>query len=629
MASKKELKALITLAGKVDPSLQAALIKTTKNTKGLSESFKQSTRYVAKFGQLVKASFLGSTIASGVSILTNKVIELGKESIQLASDLVEVQNVVDTTFGKNASQIDAWAKTTLKAYGITELQAKQWSGSMGAMLKSSNITNEDMLIMSTNLAGLAGDMASFYNLDHDNAWQKIRSGIAGESEPLKELGINMSVANLEAYALAQGIKKSFSDMSQAEQTLLRYNYLMEVSADAQGDFARTSDSFSNQQKLLNNSIKQLGATIASAFLPTLTKLITKANEFVSKIDAQQVIQQTEKALILMGNAVKWLGDHINWLIPVAGGLLSVMVGVNAINTIRSITESIQGIKILTSSIQLLTLAKIKDKAETLYIMGLYAKDAVMKGLSTAGTWAMTAAQGALNGIMAIGTGIMSAFGAVLAFITSPIGLVIIGIGALIAIGVALWKNWDTVKAKAFELWEGIQSAFGGIGEWFGGLWNGVKEGFKGFINFIISGLNKIPEALNKLIGVGQSFGIDLPTLPTIPMFARGGIATQPSIFGEAGPEMAIPLKRTSRSFELLNQTAQILGVNPSQEYGNFKMGSTFDNFGVKEQTVIQKTANITIQVIGEVIEQTTMDIKSKVKEALEELEYEEGVIAFG
>lgn len=304
MASKKELKALITLAGKVDPSLQASLMKTTKSTRSLSEGFKQSTKYVAKFSELVKASFLGGAIASGVSILTSKVIELGKESIQLASDLVEVQNVVDTTFGQNASQIDEWAKTTLNAYGITELQAKQWSGSMGAMLKSSNIASEDMLIMSTNLAGLAGDMASFYNLDHDNAWQKIRSGIAGESEPLKELGINMSVANLEAYALAQGIKKSFSDMSQAEQTLLRYNYLMEVSADAQGDFARTSDSFSNQQKLLTNNIKQLSATIASKALPFLTKLYKKANEFVSNIDVDKVLGVFSK-----------VGDFIQPLIP--------------------------------------------------------------------------------------------------------------------------------------------------------------------------------------------------------------------------------------------------------------------------------------------------------------------------
>lgn len=616
MASKKELKALITLAGKVDPSLQASLMKTTKSTRSLSEGFKQSTKYVAKFSELVKASFLGGAIASGVSILTSKVMELGKESIQLASDLVEVQNVVDTTFGQNASQIDAWAKTTLNAYGITELQAKQWSGSMGAMLKSSNIASEDMLIMSTNLAGLAGDMASFYNLDHDNAWQKIRSGIAGESEPLKELGINMSVANLEAYALAQGIKKSFSDMSQAEQTLLRYNYLMEVSADAQGDFARTSDSFSNQQKLLTNNIKQLSATIASKALPFLTKLYKKANEFVSNIDVDKVlgvfskvgdfiqpliphieslgdtIKQTfidimpnlssfgEDFATLISKGTPPLFKLIESIVKLGGGLINFFLPI-----LMKIGESVGPILIKIGE----GLSPLLEKAATMFtVLGPLVGEVIGVILS------------AFDEFMPLVDSILQALGGVIDFITG-----------------VFTGDWQLA-------WQGVVNIFSG-------MMNGLKEIIVAPINFISNIVNGLIGKINEisipewvpLIG-GKS--LDLPMLPT---FARGGIATQASIFGEAGPEMAIPLKRTSRSFELLNQTAQILGVNPSQEYGNFKMGSTFDNFGVKEQTVIQKTANITIQVIGEVIEQTTMDIKSKVKEALEELEYEEGVIAFG
>ena len=616
MASKKELKALITLAGKVDPSLQASLMKTTKSTRSLSEGFKQSTKYVAKFSELVKASFLGGAIASGVSILTSKAMELGKESIQLASDLVEVQNVVDTTFGQNASQIDEWAKTTLNAYGITELQAKQWSGSMGAMLKSSNIASEDMLIMSTNLAGLAGDMASFYNLDHDNAWQKIRSGIAGESEPLKELGINMSVANLEAYALAQGIKKSFSDMSQAEQTLLRYNYLMEVSADAQGDFARTSDSFSNQQKLLTNNIKQLSATIASKALPFLTKLYKKANEFVSNIDVDKVlgvfskvgdfiqpliphieslgdtIKQTfidimpnlssfgEDFATLISKGTPPLFKLIESIVKLGGGLINFFLPI-----LMKIGESVGPILIKIGE----GLSPLLEKAATMFtVLGPLVGEVIGVILS------------AFDEFMPLVDSILQALGGVIDFITG-----------------VFTGDWQLA-------WQGVVNIFSG-------MMNGLKEIIVAPINFISNIVNGLIGKINEisipewvpLIG-GKS--LDLPMLPT---FARGGIATQASIFGEAGPEMAIPLKRTSRSFELLNQTAQILGVNPSQENSNFKMGSTFDNFGVKEQTVIQKTANITIQVIGEVIEQTTMDIKSKVKEALEELEYEEGVIAFG
>ena len=163
-----------------------------------------------------------------------------KQAIDYASDLAEVQNVVDVTFGNAAQQINEWSQAALKVYGINEVTAKQYTGTMGAMLKSSGLAGNAVVDMSMNLTALAADMASFYNLDTDVAFEKIRSGISGETEPLKQLGINMSVVNLEAYAMTQGITESYSEMSQAEQTALRYSYLLQATADAQGDFARTS-----------------------------------------------------------------------------------------------------------------------------------------------------------------------------------------------------------------------------------------------------------------------------------------------------------------------------------------------------------------------------------------------------
>lgn len=123
--------------------------------------------------------------------------DFGKQALEIASDLQEVQNVVDVTFGSSASKIDAWAKSAGKNFGLTELQAKQFTSTLGAMMKSSGLAGDEIVEMSTSLAGLAADMASFYNLDFDTAFQKIRSGISGEVEPLKALGINLSV-NLRA-----------------------------------------------------------------------------------------------------------------------------------------------------------------------------------------------------------------------------------------------------------------------------------------------------------------------------------------------------------------------------------------------------------------------------------------------
>ena len=124
-------------------------------------------------------------------------------------------------------------------------------------------------------------MASFYNLDLETAFEKIRSGISGETEPLKQLGINMSVANLEAYALSQGITKAYNEMSQAEQVMLRYNYLMSTTADAQGDFARTQDSYANQTRLLSESWLEFTSVMAEQLLPVLTTIVSWLNNIVA------------------------------------------------------------------------------------------------------------------------------------------------------------------------------------------------------------------------------------------------------------------------------------------------------------------------------------------------------------
>ncbi|MDE7054874.1 MAG: hypothetical protein K2O84_08705, partial [Oscillospiraceae bacterium] len=219
----------------------------------------------------------------GLAFGTAALINFGKESIKLASDIEEVQNVIEITFGRGAAQIEEFAKTAAEAFGLSELSAKQYTGTMGAMLKSSGIVTSAAQEMSIALAGLSGDVASFYNLNTDEAFEKIRSGISGETEPLKQLGINMSVANLEAYALTQGITKSYNAMSQAEQVLLRYNYLLSVTTDAQGDFARTSGSFANQIRILQLNFDQLRIALGNVLIPIAQAVLPGINAIISAL----------------------------------------------------------------------------------------------------------------------------------------------------------------------------------------------------------------------------------------------------------------------------------------------------------------------------------------------------------
>jgi hypothetical protein len=135
-------------------------------------------------GDIASGQFLANMAVNGINNIIDGITGSIDESIGLASDLVETQNVVDVTFEDSASTINKWAQEALNAYGITETKAKQYSSTLGAMLKSMGVADDQVLKMSTDMAGLAADMASFYNLDHDTAFEKIRSGISGETEPL-------------------------------------------------------------------------------------------------------------------------------------------------------------------------------------------------------------------------------------------------------------------------------------------------------------------------------------------------------------------------------------------------------------------------------------------------------------
>lgn len=209
----------------------------------------------------------------------------GADALEAASDLREVQNVVDTVFGDGAQQIENWSKKAGQQFGLTETQAKKFTSTLGAMMKSSGLAGNEIINMSTDLAGLAADMASFYNLDFESAFEKIRSGISGETMPLKQLGINMSVANLNAFALAQGLQKTFDQMDQGEQTMLRYQYLMQATSDAQGDFEKTSSGFANAQRRIQASLDTISTVAGGFILNTIEPLTSGVADFLAKITA--------------------------------------------------------------------------------------------------------------------------------------------------------------------------------------------------------------------------------------------------------------------------------------------------------------------------------------------------------
>lgn len=269
-----------------DRGINTSIKKVTENIKQESKKWDDAAGDAAEGASgswgAAAAKIVGALSAAGVVSILSK---WGKAAIDAASDLSEVQNVVDVTFGESSGRIDAWAKQAGKSYGLTEKRAKQYTATIGAMLKSQGMADDEIVKTSTDLAGLAADMASFYNLDSDTAFQKIRSGISGETEPLKQLGINMSAANLEAFRLAQGIEKTYAAMSQSEQTALRYQYIMQATADAQGDFARTSDGYANASRRVQTAMETIKTEGGKLLLEVVEPLTVGLASMLEKLTA--------------------------------------------------------------------------------------------------------------------------------------------------------------------------------------------------------------------------------------------------------------------------------------------------------------------------------------------------------
>lgn len=252
------------------------LDKVKKQTSSVTSQVERQT-------QKMRNSFrrVGAAVASVLG--TGAIIAFGKSCIDLGSDLQEVQNVVDVTFGSMNKQVDAFAKNAITQFGLSELTAKKYMGTYGAMAKSFGIVGEAGYQMSAAITGLTGDVASFYNLSTDEAYTKLKSIFTGETEPLKELGVVMTQTALDQYALNEGLGKTTRTMTEQEKVLLRYRYVMSTLSDASGDFARTSGSWANQTRILALQFDSLRASIGQGLINVFTPVIHVINTVLAKM----------------------------------------------------------------------------------------------------------------------------------------------------------------------------------------------------------------------------------------------------------------------------------------------------------------------------------------------------------
>lgn len=269
------------------------------NSNPFNKGLKDTTNTIKSSGIENSLKKIGKLAVAAFSV--KAIVNFGKECIDLGSDLTEVQNVVDVTFGSLNTEVNNFAENAITQFGLGQTVTKKYVGTFGAMAKAFNFSNKEALAMSETLTGLTGDIASFYNLSSDEAYTKLKSVFTGETETLKDLGVVMTQNALDQYALANGYGKTTSKMTEQEKVALRYKFVLDKLNIANGDFARTSDSWANQTRVLSLRFNELKATLGQGFINIFTPIIKGINMVLSKL---QVLANAFKSFteMIFGNA---------------------------------------------------------------------------------------------------------------------------------------------------------------------------------------------------------------------------------------------------------------------------------------------------------------------------------------
>ena len=243
---------------------------------GITKTAKSATNGLSgMFGKV------GLAVAAAFSV--KAIVNFSKECLKLGSDLAEVQNVVDVTFGEMSSAVNSWAKNAMTQFGLSEKVAKEYVGQLGAMSKAFGNSTQEAYNQATSLAGLVGDVASFYNLSTDEAFTKLKAVYTGETEALKSLGVVMTQAALDEYALAQGYGKTTKAMTEQEKVALRLAFVTDRLSGASGDFVRTSDGWANQTRVLSLRFDALKASIGQGLINALLPVVRVLNTILERL----------------------------------------------------------------------------------------------------------------------------------------------------------------------------------------------------------------------------------------------------------------------------------------------------------------------------------------------------------
>lgn len=310
-----------------------------------------------------------------------------------ASDYEENLNKLDVAFGEYSDKVRSFTDNAQIDYGLSMKDASDSAAAFGALAKGIGLSEEQAADMSVELTKLSADLGSYFNTDIESSAAALEGIFTGNATSLKKFGVVMTDTNLKEFAKELGMTdKQFAKLGSEDKTLLRFQYVMAQTSDAQGDFARTNDGMANSTKSMQAALSDLATVVGGQLLPMIVPVVQKITEVISKLS--QLDEGVLHTIVVVGGIVAAIGP----VVTIIGAI-------------------IKGAGLLTTAI---------------------------------------------------------------GFLMSPMGLVVAAIAAVIAIGVALYKNWDTISAKAKELWEKLKTDFNQIKDF---ITEKIEALIEKFINF--------------------------------------------------------------------------------------------------------------------------------------------------
>lgn len=536
---------------------------------GILEMSKRIPMTTSEIGEIVAAAGQAGIASEDLTKFAEDSAKMGIAFDTTAEQAGEWMAAWRTSFGMSQSEVVALADQINYLSNTTSENTQKLSGvvsRIGSLGQVAGLSGEDIAAMAASMTNISEEISA---TGIKNLMLTMTAGEAAtdkQAAVLKKLGFSATEMAERMQTDAKGAILDFlgavQALPEAERTATLTQYFGRESVAAiapllsnlafleeqfqkvgdaslyagsmEAEYAARADTTANKIQLAKNQISALQIEIGQRFLPIVGDAAEKFSELID--DLPEFVSEHQTA------------------ITVVGGFAAAIAGIKLAAFIVTLGKA-------TVALTMNRIAMAKSGAETLILKGMYAKDAIARGISTAATVAHTAAQTAQNIVMGAGAVAANALGAAFRFMTGPIGIAITIIGALIAAGVLLYKNWDTVKAKAAELWAKVKETFGGIREAISGAFEAGKAKVAEFFSWIGDKLHWLDEKVSSIPLLGSVYsgikggigwvGSKLMEHPVAAM-ANGGVVTAPtlSLIGEGGePEAVLPLSRLEKMLD--------------------------------------------------------------------------------